>query len=275
MSPSRRRPTIVGSNTSRLPGAEYRAITSDTHTASNFSPLQVTAEKSLIECGTLGIGPPVILLPGRGGSAPEQFVQLGTALAGAGFRAIALNPRGVGASNGSLDDLSLHDLADDVAAVIRSVGGPAHIVGRALGNRIARCVAVDHPALVKSLSLISAGGLVPPAARHTTTNSPKQRWRLNHWRQAGLAHEYAAQSTPLVEWWSGGEAPILVIQGQDDHIAVPENGRRLAREFPNRVRLHEIPGTGHMVLFERPDLVIPIVLSFISEIEEVDREKLR
>lgn len=230
--------------------------------------MQIIADELVIEYGTLGAGPPVILLPGRGGAGPEQFAALGAALVAGGFRAIAINPRGVGLSRGPLDDLSLHDLAHDVARVIDVVGSPVHIVGRALGNRIARCCAADYPALVKSLSLISAGGLVAPIARIGTDKSPGQRYRLNHWRQAGLAHEHAAQSTPLAEWWSGGEAPILVVQGLDDHIAVPENGRRLAAAFPTRVRLREIPDAGHLLLFERPDLVIPEVLSFIRDIED-------
>ncbi len=254
-----------------LPSAGYGAITSNTQTASSFTPIKVTTGSTVIECGALGTGPPVILLPGRGGSGPEQFDQLGVALAGGGFRAVAMNPRGVGASNGPLDDLSLHDLADDVAAVINSIGGPAHVVGRALGNRIARCAAVNHPALVKSLSLISAGGLVPPVARRTTAQPPTRRRPRNRWHQAGLAHEHAAQTTPVDEWWSGGDAPILVIQGLDDHVAVPQNGRQLAAAFPNRVRLLEIPAAGHMVLFERPDLVIPAVLSFIREIDDAER----
>ena len=127
---------------------------------------------------------------------------------------------------------------------------------------------MDYPQSAKSLTLISAGGLIPPlpmGGKHNTRSSPI---RLSHWRSAGLAHEHAARSPPLPEWWSGGEAPILVIQGLDDRIAPPENGRRLASEYPTRVRLLEIPETGHLVLFERPDLVIPAILSFVREIED-------
>ena len=173
----------------------------------------------------------------------------------------------MGLSNGPLEDLSLHNLADDVANVIDALGRPAHIVGRALGNRIARCCAADHPDHVKSLSLISAGGLVSPIARTNKQKLQPQKPVLNHWREAGLAHEHASKSTPLDEWWSGGNAPMLVVQGLDDHIAVPANGPRLAEAFPSRVRLREIPEVGHMLLFERPDLVIPVVLAFIREFE--------
>lgn len=222
----------------------------------------------MIEFGTLGDGPPVLLLPGRGGAGTEQFSELGGALAAAGYRAIAINPRGVGLSRGPLEGLTLHDLARDVAAVTDVVGGPVHVVGRALGNRIARCFAADYPLIVKSVCLIAAGGLVPAAPRNTRQKASKPGKRLNHWRQAGLAQEGAARATPLAEWWAGGEAPMLVVQGLDDHIAVPENGRQLQREFPRRVRLREVADAGHLVLFERPEAVIAEVLSFLTEVEE-------
>lgn len=220
------------------------------------------------EFGTLGDGPSVILLPGRGGEGPEQYERLGPALAEAGFRALAINPRGVGRSTGALHALSLHDLARDVACVIDATGGPAHLVGRAFGNRVARCTAMDFPARVKSLALLAAGGLVPPRANPPPRMRKRPRRQLQYWREAGLAHEHAARSTPLADWWSGGNAPMLVVQGLDDHIAVPENGRRLAADYPERVRLHEIPDTGHGVLFERPDEVIAAILAFIQHVEQ-------
>src|SRR4051794_41945040 len=71
--------------------------------------------------------------------------------------------RGVGGSRGSLDGATLHDLAGDVAGVIKAIGcGPAHLVGHAFGNRIARCLAVDQPSLVRSVTLLAAGGLIAP-----------------------------------------------------------------------------------------------------------------
>ena len=60
---------------------------------------------------------------------------------------------------------------------------------------------------------------------------------------------------------------MLVVQGLEDHIAVPENGRRLAADYPERVRLREIPDAGHGVLFERPQDVIAEVLAFVQHIE--------
>jgi pimeloyl-ACP methyl ester carboxylesterase len=60
---------------------------------------------------------------------------------------------------------------------------------------------------------------------------------------------------------------MLVIQGLEDHIAVPENGRSLAEDYPDRVRLVEVEGAGHGVAFERPDVVITAVSEFLEEVE--------
>ena len=71
--------------------------------------------------------------------------------------------RGVGGSSGSLDGITVHDLAADVAGVLEAMDcGPAHLVGHAFGNRIARCLAADRPALVRSVTVLAAGGLIAP-----------------------------------------------------------------------------------------------------------------
>jgi len=236
-----------------------------------FELVQIRRNGIVVEFGIAGAGPAVVMLPGRGGAGTEQFGALGQALATAGYRAVAVNPRGVGGSRGPLEELTLHDLAGDVAAVIASVGGTAHLVGRALGNRIARCAAADHPQVVRSVSLIAAGGLSAPepgAAGHGSRT--RLDITLHYWRRAGDAHEHAATATPLDEWWSGGDVPMLVVQGLDDHVAVPGNGRALAQAYPDRVRLVEIAGAGHMVLYERPDAVIPEIVSFIDGLERAE-----
>ena len=151
--------------------------------------------------------------------------------------------------------------------MIDATGAPAHLVGRAFGNRVARCTAMDFPARVKSLTLLAAGGLVPARAPDPSAVRARPRPALRYWRAAGRAHEHAARVTPLAEWWSGGSAPMLVVQGLEDHIAVPENGRRLAADYPERVRLREIPAAGHGVLFERPQEVIAEVLAFLQHID--------
>ena len=232
-----------------------------------FEIRQLALDDHVIEYGVMGAGPAVVLLAGRGGCALEQFPALGRALAAAGLRAVAVNLRGVGASSGALANLTLHDLADDLAALIERLDAPVHVVGRAFGNRVARCLASDYPHFVRSLTLISAGGLIAPSRDTRATTKVRQRTPpMRYWREAGAAHQRAGVTTPVAHWWSGGAAPMFVIQGLDDRIAVPANGRQLAAAHPTRVQLLEVPEAGHFVLFERADIVIPAIVDYITAV---------
>ena len=116
-----------------------------------------------LECTLRGSGAPVVLLANAGCST-GYFDHLASVLVTGGFQTISINMRGVGGSRGSLDGATLHDLAGDVAGAIKAIGcGPVHLVGHAFGNRIARCLAVDQPPLVRSVTLLAAGGLIGPS----------------------------------------------------------------------------------------------------------------
>src|SRR6202040_235400 len=113
-----------------------------------------------LECTLCGSGAPVVLLANAGCST-GYFDQLARTLVTGGFQTISINIRGVGGRRGPPDGATLHDLAGDVAGVIKAIGcGPVHLVGHAFGNRIARCLAVDQPHLVRSVTLLAAGGLL-------------------------------------------------------------------------------------------------------------------
>src|SRR3954467_4874912 len=203
-----------------------------------------------LECTLRGSGAPVVLLANAGCST-GYFDQLAHVLTTRGFLTISINMRGVGGSRGSLDGATLHDLAGDVAGVIEAIGsGPAHLVGHAFGNRIARCLAVDQPPLVRSVTLLAAGGLVGPStpvgapfrnAKQAKMNGsdcvtvlgvrwlspasdPKILERVECWPAVFLAHLAPSRNVPLERWWKGGNAPLLVIQGLDDEVAPPGNG---------------------------------------------------
>jgi len=64
-------------------------------------------------------------------------------------------------------------------------------------------------------------------------------------------------------WWAGGSAPLLVVQGLQDTVALPENGRLLKAEFGDRVQLTEVDQAGHALLPEQPDIVAANVLAFL------------
>jgi pimeloyl-ACP methyl ester carboxylesterase len=247
--------------------------------------------KVQLETVTWGTGDPIVMLPGTGYSA-ISFQLVGPEIARRGYRAIAVNPRGVGGSTGPLDGLTYHDFAADIGALIdRVAGGRAHVIGWAWGNRIARTLASDSPQRVASVVLIAAGGKVPadPIVAETTTRlrapglTPEERTRLlslrllgprsdpapllaiqESWPEAQASQAAAGRATRLEEWWSGGSAPMLVIQGLQDKVAPPGNGRDLKASYPDRVTLIEIDGAGHAIVVEEPARIAEETVRFLA-----------
>jgi pimeloyl-ACP methyl ester carboxylesterase len=246
--------------------------------------------EATLDCTLCGSGAPVVLLANAGCST-SYFDHLARALVTGGFQTISINMRGVGGSCGSLDGATLHDLAGDVAGVIKAIGcGPAHLVGHAFGNRIARCLAVGQPSLVRSVTLLAAGGLIAPSAPlgtsfHNTTQAkmngsdcvttlgahwlspasdPKVLEQVECWPQVLIAHFATSRNVPLEYWWSAGTAPLLVIQGLDDVVAPPGNGHALREQWGERVRVVDLPHAGHFLLLEQPEAVARAVSEFLG-----------
>jgi len=243
-----------------------------------------------IEVRSQGSGGVLVVLSGVGGDV-SNLDFFGRTVADQGLRVLAVNPRGVGDSRGPLSGLSLTDYAEDVAGVLQALGiSEATILGFGGGNRVARRLAVIRPDLVDGLVLAAAGGLVPgdPEALALMQvwargEAPAQE-RLAAFRASMLspatdpepfdppvvdpvgfeAQMAALNATPLEDWWSGGSAEMLVLQGEDDLIAPAGNGLALKAEFGERVTLVNIPRAGHMLLVEQPVLVVEELLKFIA-----------
>lgn len=241
-----------------------------------------------------GAGEPVVLVPGFARSSSD-FNELAAALHAAGYRTLQVELRGMGASHApTLPRATLHDFAADIAAVIDdAAAGPAHIVGRALGNRIARMAAHVHPDRVRSLTLLSAGGQFRPTrwvlVRYLLGNvalvPAKMRRRLvepllyadgnrmpeflnYRARYAARSRQrYAARVAPEDNWWRGGDAPMLVLHGEHDKIAPIANARFLRESCGDRVRLVEIPAAGHALLHEQPAVIAESLVSFLGGIK--------
>jgi len=247
---------------------------------------------AVVEFLVVGAGDPVVLLPG-GGFDGSYFGELAQGLAGAGFCAVAVNPRGAGGSAGSLDGLTLHTLAADVAAVIEALeGGPVHVLSHGFSNRVTRCLVADRPDLVRSVILLAGVGLVEPDAevvralrawfRHDSTESecleamrclvadPSTAERLlrsvTRWPVVAAAQAAADRATPRDEWQDAAiRAPVLVVQGLADRVAPPEHGRTFREQFGDRIRVVELPRAGHMVFLEQPEAVAEAVVTFLRE----------
>ena len=125
------------------------------------SQLIETAGGGAVEFRVDGGGPIVVMIPSLGRGASD-FDDLSRRLVAAGFTVVRPEPRGIGKSHGAMDDITLHDLAADTAAVIDALGSkPVIVVAHAFGQRVGRVLASDRPKLVKGLAMIAAGGKAP------------------------------------------------------------------------------------------------------------------
>ena len=58
---------------------------------------------------------------------------------------------------------------------------------------------------------------------------------------------------------------MLVIQGLQDKVAPPGNGRDLKTNYPNRVTLVEIDGAGHGIVVEHPVRIAEETVRFLAK----------
>lgn len=241
-------------------------------------------------CCIWGEGPAVLMYPSLGRPA-EDFADLAGRLAAAGFRAIALQPRGIGASRGPEVEPSLHDYAADLWRVANHFRlAQVHLLGHAFGNRVVRAASAARPAAVLSLTLLAAGGrhagdaaawaAMQRCVREDSSAAARGEavaqalfapgndaspWHDGWYPAVAREQAQAAQRTQVDSWWEGGEAPLLVVQGLDDRLAPPENGRELAARRPN-TRLVELSRAGHALLPEQPERVARSVIGFLREV---------
>jgi pimeloyl-ACP methyl ester carboxylesterase len=101
------------------------------------------------------------------------------ALADAGYRAVAMDLRGYGASDKPPRGYDTATLAADAAAVIRSLGAPsAHVVGHDWGAWIAWSMPSLEPSVTEAIAVL--GMAHPLRLRSTVARSTAQLTALSH-----------------------------------------------------------------------------------------------
>jgi pimeloyl-ACP methyl ester carboxylesterase len=243
-----------------------------------------------IEVIAEGTGPLIILLPSLGRDS-EEFDPVAERLAASGFRVLRPQPRGYGRSTGPMENITLHDLARDVAAVIQHENaGPAILAGHAFGHFVSKMTAVDFPDLVRAVILIGAAQKTPnpevqksvaiatdptqPEAERLKQlklvffapgNDPRM-WLTGFHANVRAAEIVARDATPQKEYWSAGTAPILDIQGSNDPYRPRSSSDELVSEFgAKRVRVVVIPHTAHAVIVEQPRAVADAIVKYARD----------
>ena len=97
-----------------------------------------------------GQGPLVVLSPGIG-DRRQAYRFLAPKLAGAGYRVVTSDLRGHGESSMGWASISRTDVAGDLLALTRHLGGPAVIVGHSISGGAATIAAAKEPGLVRGI----------------------------------------------------------------------------------------------------------------------------
>jgi pimeloyl-ACP methyl ester carboxylesterase len=216
-------------------------------------------------------GLPVVALHGLASSA-ETWDRLGTKLAGAGRRLLALDQRGHGRSSRT-GPYSLDRLRDDVVAVLDRLGADrADLVGHSLGGHVATLVALAAPARVRRLVLEDT----PQLPREGPEGGPTFRLGPLHYLFAltRLRTFDVRMVKPVLAglrrvepaWWANLaqiEARTLVVGGGPSSHVSQDDLTRLAAAIPD-CQLLTIADAGHHVHRRRPDEFERAVVPFLG-----------
>src|SRR5688572_26745050 len=111
-----------------------------------------------------GSGPPLLLIPGLGRTC-QMWEQVAPELAES-FSLIMPDNRGMGRSVSRRAPRVLADLAVDMIELLDALQlDRAHVMGISLGGMIAQWLAVEHPARVDKLVLVSTAHRAAPYLR--------------------------------------------------------------------------------------------------------------
>jgi pimeloyl-ACP methyl ester carboxylesterase len=214
------------------------------------------------------------------------------------FTVVAWDAPGSGGSFDPTDDFGLEGYADSLAAFIRTLGlDTPHVMGLSFGSALALELFRRHPALVRSLVLLSAyagwaGSLggeeaerrrrwgqsvadLPPhevaadfAATLFTQEVPPTIAQpyievMTDFRPAGVrAMANALADADLRGVLPSVDVPTLLVHGDADQRAPLSVAEELHARIPGS-KLVVIPGSGHMVTLEAPERVNDEVRSFL------------
>jgi pimeloyl-ACP methyl ester carboxylesterase len=204
----------------------------------------------------------------------------------AGRQVIAAELQGHGRTADIERDIDLGFMASDVAGLLDHLGvGQADVLGFSLGAGVALQLTVDYPDRVGRLIAASAGyasdGFHPeisnPALHATSTRMPTAedfgQMREAYERVApdpGHFEAFAAKASQAannLKGWTAAElggitAPTLLVFGDHDFIRL-EHAVQMHELIPGS-QLAVLPGTTHMGVLRRADLIVPLVTGFLD-----------
>jgi pimeloyl-ACP methyl ester carboxylesterase len=240
-----------------------------------------------------GAGQPLVLLHGAFSAIGTSFQHLLPDLAKT-RQVIAFEMQAHGRTADIDRPLTLELMADDTAALLRFLGiERADLFGYSTGAAVALRVAIRHPDVVRKLVLASVtytlSGVHPGLMEGLGEMTPEMMfgspWHEEYMRIAPRPEDFSVlfdkktqmdreiQDVPA-ETIRAIEAPTLLIIGDSDLVR-PEHAVEMFRLLGGGVfgdtpaglpksQLAILPGTSHVTLVERADLLLTIIPSFLD-----------
>ena len=230
----------------------------------------------------------------------SMFAPLAERLHEAGYRTLAYDHRGQGASSRApREQLSVDALAEDAAALIAALDlCPVHAVGNSLGGFVTLRLAARHPEVLRTVAALGASaeeeyqlaafaplaealGQEGGAATHVETllhimfgdtSLAGDNPVVDHWRSfmsdlgpsIGDAAYQVINRGRIYEELAGVTVPVLAIAGDEDHAyPQPISGSNIAAATGGREET--VLGAGHSVALEQPDAVADLLLTHFKQ----------
>jgi len=224
-----------------------------------------------------GEGEPLVLL--HPGAADSRAFEM-TNLAGLAerYHTYRFDRRGHGRTADVPGPIGYDRMADDAIEFLETVvGGPAYLLGHSDGAPVALLVAVKRPDLVRKL-VFSSGvfhheGWLPGVLDLDDESLMFLRdWYgevspdgVGHFDEvyAKLDRMHRAEPTLTAGDLARVETPALLMFADDDEVE-PAHLHTMHRAMPH-AQLAIVPGTGHGLLGDKPDLCNRLIIDFLEE----------
>lgn len=224
-----------------------------------------------------GSGQPVVLLHGGTGTSDYDWGHVRGQLE-ARHRTITVDLRAHGGSFHDGDDFGMVRFGLDLVHVLRRLGLPrAVLAGFSVGGNTVLKLVARHPGIAAAIVTIGAAargdasrveeimsGPWPHelvALRHAAADRP------HYWRhlRGMLANDWARHLDLTEAELARIRCPALVCHGDRDQIQQLDEAVHLYRSLPN-ARLCVVPGSGHSVQRERPELFLAVLEDFLTSL---------
>ena len=245
-----------------------------------------------------GSGPIVICVPGIGDTRAE-YRFLAPVLERAGYRVIAMDPRGMGESSVTFEDYSAAAVGADMAALIQEIGSPrVDVIGNSAAGASAVWVAAQAPDQVGAIVLIDPFVRETPVSRGVRlalSAAMHRPWGPAFWSmyygslyksappadlpqyretlKANLNEPGRFEALDAMLWASKGpcearisevHAPTLVVMGgaDSDFDNPAEEAKLVADRLHGKVMM--VQGAGHYPHVEQPEMVGNEIFEFLK-----------